>query len=168
MRFDAKLICISPLTEEAMSAIAGYWDAIGVKTEGLVLEYAAVFRPQLVARTESYPYIGGRRAQNTLPWDWPRGVQTTTLTRGGFGMAIEIPFILDAFRATNAEPDAAKRIEINNGLADDMYYWMPQAGIHTLPQHITVNPRAIKEWKMRDGFEAHYIEGPELIVPADR
>jgi hypothetical protein len=74
-----------------------------------------------------------------------------------------MPWIAEGFKKANAEADIKKRIEINNEMADRMFNWMPQAGIVTVPQFVTVNPKAIAKWQMRDGFESQLIQGIELI-----
>ena len=151
---------------ELVDAIAGFWDKIGVKTTSSRVAYA-VFRPTVVDRSNKDIYIQSCRHNRGLPWDWPRGAQNTTMTRGGFGCGVEIPFIVETFAAVNAEPDLQKRIELNNGLADNMLYWMPSSGIVAIPNNVVYNPRSIASWEQRDGFEATW-QSPERIVPAVR
>lgn len=147
---------------DMLQAIAGFWDKIGIKTDAQMMDYS-IFRPTVVDRSNSLVYIQGCRHHNTLPWDWPRAPQNSSLTRGGFGCGIEMPWISEGFKAANNEPDVAKRIAINNDMADKMHNWMPQSGIVTVPQFVTVNPKAIAKWQMRDGFESQLIQGIELI-----
>ena len=162
VKFEISFRTFPGFPPEMLQAIAGYWDKIGIKTEAQMMDYA-IFRPTVVDRSNSLVYIQGCRHHNTLPWDWPRAPQNTSLTRGGFGCGIEMPWIADGFKAANNEADAQKRIEINNKMADNMYNWMPQAGIVTVPQFVTANPKSIAKWEMRDGFESQLIHGIELI-----
>jgi len=168
VRFEHKFITFAGFGEEILQGIAGFWEEIGIKTESQIVDYRGVFRPTVVDRTNSLVYIQGCRHNNGLPMDWPRGPQNTSLTRGGFGCGIEMPWIAEAFLAANEEEDAQKRIEINSEVADKMHNWMPQSGIIVQPNGVVVNPRSIKSWQMLDGFESPNIQGPEYIVPVAR
>jgi peptide/nickel transport system substrate-binding protein len=167
-RMDAVLFGASTNANwsEPVEAIAGFWREIGVFTEIQKTDYA-VFRPTVVDRSNSWMFVQSCRHNRGQAWDWPRGEQATSLTRGGFGCGVEIPKILETFRAVNAEPDASARIQLNNGLADYMLEWMPAAGIVALPSNVVFNPRSIESWNMRKGFESFY-NAPERIVPAAR
>lgn len=149
---------------EPVEAIAGYWEEIGVSTTIIKADYS-VFRPSVVDRSNSQIFVQSCRHNRGQPWDWPRGAQATSLTRGGFGCGIEIPRILETLMAVNEEPDIAKRIEMNTDLADYMFEWRPAAGIVRLPSNVVFNPRSIESWDMREGFESIY-NATERIVPA--
>ncbi len=162
VKFEISFRTFPGFPPEMLQAIGGYWDKIGIKTEAQMMDYA-IFRPTVVDRSNSLVYIQGCRHHNTLPWDWPRAPQNSSLTRGGFGCGVEMPWISDGFKAANNEADALKRVQINNTMAENMFNWMPQAGIVTVPQFVTANPKSIAKWDMRDGFEAQLIHGIELI-----
>jgi len=164
IRVEVEMITQPGATEELLDAIGGFWDKVGIKTTRVVSPYAT-YRPQLVARTMDKITLHGCRHNNGLAWDWPRGHQSTSLTRGGFGCSNELPFVLESLQKANAEPDAKKRIEINNQMADQMNFWMPFAGLIQIPKQVIYNPKSISSWEMRDCFECLYI-APERIVPA--
>jgi len=149
---------------EVADAVAGYWRPIGVDTAVLHYDYS-LMRPNLVARSNTIPVAMDCRSAIFLPWDWPRGEEETSLTRGGFGCAIEIPTIAETFFKVNAERDREKRIQLNNELADYMYHWMLKAGVATPEFGVVTNPRAIKEWNMRPSLY-HRTNSFELLVPA--
>ena len=148
--------------------MAGFWENIGIETESQIVDYGGVFRPTVVDRSNSLVYIQGCRHHNGLPFDWPRGAQNTSLTRGGFGCGIEMPWIAEAFLETNKRDDPLERIALNTEVAEKMFFWMPQSGIAVVPNGMIVNPRSISEWQMRDGFESPNFQGPELLRLAPR
>ncbi len=166
--FEHTFLAIANFSEEVQQAIAGYWENIGIKTEIQIVDYSGVFRPTVVDRSNFSVYAQGCRHHNGLPFDWPRGPQNTALTRGGFGCGIEMPFIAEGFVEANSYDDAAKRIEVNTRVAEQMHFWMPQSGIAVVPNGMMVNPKSIDSWQMLDGFESPPIQGPEYIVPVSR
>jgi len=167
-RFKHRFITFAGFGEEILHAVAGFWENIGIETESQIVDYGGVFRPTVVDRSNSVVYIQGCRHHNGLPFDWPRGAQNTTLTRGGFGCGIEMPWIAEAFLETNKRDDPAERIALNTEVAEKMFFWMPQSGIAVVPNGMIVNPRSIANWQMRDGFESPNFQGPELIELASR
>ncbi len=149
---------------EAADVVAGFWDRVGVKTSILKVNYSIV-RPNLVSRSITIPGTQSCRSDIWLPWDWPRGEEETSLTRGGFGCYVESPFVLDIFRRVSVEPDLQKRIELNNQLADYLYHQMLKAGFVIIPSRQVYNPNSIAEWNMRRSPQNEY-NSFEPLVPA--
>jgi ABC-type transport system substrate-binding protein len=150
---------------EIGDAVAGYWEKIGVKTP--VLKYAyAVFRPGLVGRTTVTPMLTScDDGQEQYPWDWPKGLVQTTLTRGGFSCGFETPEIRDFYLRGAAEPDIAKRIAIANEYTDYMYHWALFPGYVSVPSLRFANPKSIASWDMEWGNATNHAEN---IVPVQR
>ncbi|MQF81741.1 MAG: ABC transporter substrate-binding protein [SAR202 cluster bacterium] len=146
-------------------AIGGMWDDIGVLTS--VQNYAYnIIRPSLVQRTQVAPFLKTcGESTSSAPWDWPRGIKMSSMSRGGFSCAQESPEIAGWLVEAQNEPDAAKRIEINNKMAQWMHDWAFAPGVVAVPRTITVNPKSIQSWDMPTAFQASY-RGPEYIVPA--
>ncbi len=153
------------LFSEASEIVAGEWRKIGIDVQ--VLHYAyAVFRPTAVRRSNTTPVVMTCRQNNGgAPWDWPRLEEYTSLTRGGFGCHMELPFALETYRLVSKEPDPKKRIEANNKLADYWYDQMLEIGIASVPDAVAYNPKAIKSWNMRPGIFFN-VNSPENIVLA--
>jgi len=149
---------------ETADVVSGFWQKLGIDITILHYDYS-VFRPSLVARSNTIPMAQSIRANEGLPWDWPRAAEACTLTRGGFGAGWESPLIAEIFLKVAKEPDESKRIEMNNQLADYMYEWMLQAGVVSIPMPVLINPQAIASWDMRTGFE-NIMNSFELLVPA--
>ena len=145
-------------------AVAAFWEDIGIKVE--VLHYAyAVWRPTLVSKSATAPYIDGCAVgcRAASPWDWPRESQASALGRGGKSNSIEIPFITETFQKVSAEPDRQKRIELNNALADYLHEWVTSAGTVAEPLRVTLNPNSLS-WPMERGLRQQ-INTPENIEP---
>ena len=168
IRFKHRFVTMAGFGEEILQAVGGFWENIGIETESQIVDYGGVFRPTVVDRSNSLVYIQGCRHHNGLPFDWPRGPQNTSLTRGGFGCGIEMPWIATAFLEANTKDDPAERIKINTKVAEQMHHWMPQSGIAVVPNGMIVNPKSISAWQMRDGFESANIQGAELLELAPR
>ncbi|MBI4305034.1 MAG: hypothetical protein HY678_01820, partial [Chloroflexi bacterium] len=168
VKFQHRFVTFPGFSPDLLQAIAGSWEKIGIKTDAQMVDYSGVFRPTTVDRSNKLVYIQGCRHHNSLPMDWPRAPQNTSLTRGGFNCGIEMPWIAEGFLLANTKDDPKERVAINTEMANKMHFWMPQSGIVVVPNGMIVNPRSIKEWKMLDGFESPNIQGPEYIVPAPR
>lgn len=150
---------------EIGDAVAGMWGAIGIQTEVLKYAYAA-FRPTVVGRTNTIPWITScDEGRDNMPWDWPKGLVMTTMTRGGFSCGFESPWIAEQFKKQAVEPDITKRIQMTNEWVDYMYHWMLAPGIVAVPAGIMWNPKSIKEWPMRTSVVASF-NNMEEIVPA--
>jgi ABC-type transport system substrate-binding protein len=136
---------------EIGDAVAGFWQAIGIRTEVLKYAYAA-FRPTVVGRTNTIPWITScDEGQEHRPWDWPRGLPMTTMTRGGFSCGFESPWIAQHFLKQALEPDVARRNQMTNEWADHMYTEMLAPGIVAVPGGLMYNPKSIASYTPRIG-----------------
>ncbi|MYF78434.1 MAG: ABC transporter substrate-binding protein [Chloroflexi bacterium] len=165
-RFDMPIYGFTSRIEftEIADAAAGFINQLGIETSVIKIAYS-IIRPSLVGRTNTTPSIQWCRSDLWKPYDWVTGEEETSLTRGGFGCHIEIPFILDTVQKVAAETDPAKRKEYNVALADYLWEQQLKIGIVALPFVSAYNPNAIEDWPMRPGPQAPYTS-PELIVPA--
>jgi peptide/nickel transport system substrate-binding protein len=146
---------------EIGDAIAGFWQELGIDVQ--VLKYAyAVFRPGLVSRGTIVPMLTScDDGAESYPFDWPKGLVQTSLTRGGFSCGFESPDILSWYQDSSSEPDRSKRIAINKEYLEYMHNWALFPGFVTVPNTNFANPKHIKEWPMHKG--ASY-NSPENIV----
>ena len=135
---------------------------MGIKTDVLHFAYA-VWRPGLVAKSATAPFIDGCAVgcRAAAPWDWPRESQASALGRGGKSNSIEIPFITETFQKVSAESDRQKRIELNNKLADYLHEWVTSAGTVAEPLLMTLNPNTLA-WPMERGLRRRF-NSPENI-----
>ena len=101
---------------EIGDAIAGFWEDVGIRVE--VLKYAyGVFRPGLVSRSTVVPMLTScDDGKESYPFDWPKGLVQTTLTRGGFSCGFESPEILAWYEAAASEPDRRRTHPYQQGV----------------------------------------------------
>ncbi len=146
---------------EIGDAIAGFWEDIGISVK--VLKYAyGVFRPGLVSRSTVVPMLTScDDGKESYPFDWPKGLVQTTLTRGGFSCGFESPEILGWYQAAAREPDREKRIAINQEYLAYMHNWALFPGYVTVPNAWFANPNHVAEWPMHLG---NSYNSPENIV----
>lgn len=165
VRFEMPLYGFSTNRDWAETAdiVSGFFNAIGVKTSVIKSAYAIV-RPSLVGRTNTTPATQSCRSDTLVPWDWVRGEEETSLTRGGFGCHMESPEILRLVRAVAGAVDRADRIRFNNELAEYMSYQALKIGVVGLPSLSIANPKSIAEWKMTLGDGVS--NSPENIIAA--
>jgi len=150
---------------EIADATAGFLTEVGIEVSVFKVAYAIV-RPSLVARATTTPATQWCRSDVYVPYDWVRGEEETSLTRGGFGCHMESPFILDVVQQVAAEPDPEKRIALNLTLADYLHHQQLKIGLIALPMVSVYNPKSIASWDMRPAPQGP-SNSPERIVPVN-
>ena len=152
---------------EIQSAIGAMWGEIGITTSLDRRDYGT-WRPTVVDRSQNQPFLsacGGTDARDSVPWDFPKGVTYSSLSRGGFSCAVEIPFVLEKSLEAAIEPDRSRRVAINTELAN--YYseqWLVP-GIVVVPEPLVWNPKKIASWEMRANASGTHIVSLDTIVP---
>ena len=125
---------------------------IGIKTSVLKFPYA-VFRPALVGRSATIPRItAGDDGQTIFPFDWPKGIEESSLSRGGYCMCYEAEWISEIYLAVGAEPDFKKRIALNKQYFENQRFWALKPGVIAIPALTTYNPNSIEEWVLEPSF----------------
>ena len=150
------------ISGEIADAVAGFWQELGISVEVQKGAYA-IFRPSVVGRTNTIPWLtscGEGRDGN--PWDWPKGVQMSSRSRGGFSCGFETPFAANQYGLAAANPDKAERIELMNGTANYLWEQSLNPGVVSVPLSIVYNPNAIAEWPMRPDWRSGW-NAPEYI-----
>ncbi len=136
------------LGPEIVDALSGMMAKIGIDSQVQKYPYA-IYRPGLVGRTATIPRLtSGDDAQTTYPFDWPKGLEESSLSRGGYCLCYESPEISRIFLAVAAEPDEQKRIELSNQYFDYQAFWSLKVGVVAIPLFTTYNPNSIEEWAM--------------------
>jgi ABC-type transport system substrate-binding protein len=157
------------LRAETAEAIGAMWaQNLGLDVEVLSTDYSTTWRPGLVARQHSIPFINScDDGRFPRPWDWPVGLTTSSLSRGGFSCAFESELIRDKWLESAATADLNGRIAITNEVADYVHNWMLIPGTVTIPVLLVYNPKSMRSWNMRPSLGGP-ISSPENIVPAPR
>jgi hypothetical protein len=137
-------------TRAALSdAVGGMLRDIGIDVP--VNHYAyEVWRPGVVTRSAVEPWLDGWSA--LMPYDWPRAIQCSSLSRGGKSRGVEAPQCSEANLMASAEQDYDKRIEINRQFADFMREQALAPGVVIIRTVWTYNPNKIESWAFPMGF----------------
>ncbi len=152
VRFEMPLFISSGhsggLGEEIGDAIGGMMSEIGIQTEVLKFPYA-VYRPGLVNRSATVPRMtSGDDGQTIYPFDWPKGIEESSLSRGGYCMCYEAEWISQIYLDVAKENDPQKRIDLNSQYFDLMHFWALKPGVVAIPNLTVYNPKSIGEWTM--------------------
>ena len=155
---------------EVADAVGAQWKQLGSGMDIAVLKFAySIFRPGLVGRDTTIPWVSECvEGRTQWPFDWPKGVCMTSLTRGGFGCGLESPAIAMWYLQAAREPDKNKRIEINKQVCDYLHYWQLGTGIVAQPVLFTYNPRRIKEWTSDIDLSGEPFFGIYRVVPTGK
>ena len=107
------------LTQELMTAIGGIWAAeLGVEVT-LNNSVYSTYRPGLVARTTSEPFVGcGDDANTSMPYDWARGFVMSSWSDGGYGVGMEIPFAAKNYAEVALMTDKELRNAANESFSE--------------------------------------------------
>jgi ABC-type transport system substrate-binding protein len=156
------------IRQEMAQAVGAMWQQnLGLNVTVQSYEYS-VFRPTIVDRSASIPFMNScDDGRFPRPWDWPVGLVTSSLSRGGFSCGLEAPLIRDNFLKSANEGDIVKRRALTDEVADYFYTEMLMPSTVTFPVVLVYNPRSIAEWNMRPSLSGP-ITSPELIVPGAR
>ena len=118
--FDMSNVWTGPpgLTSEIMTAIGGIWSTeLGVNVTLNNAVYST-YRPSLVARTSSEPFVGcGDDANTSMPYDWARGFVMSSWSDGGYGVGMEIPWAAANYAEVALMTDKALRSSTNEAFA---------------------------------------------------
>jgi ABC-type transport system substrate-binding protein len=150
------------ISGEIADAVAGFWQELGIGVEVQKGAYA-IFRPSVVGRTNTVPWLtscGEGRDGN--PWDWPKGVQMTSRSRGGFSCGFETPFAAEQYGKAAANPDKNERISLMNETANYLFEQSLNPGVVSVPLSVVYNPNSIAEWPMRPDWRSGW-NAPEYI-----
>jgi len=141
---------------ELGEAIAGSWlKELGINTNLDRITYTK-YRPGLVQRTTStYFMSAGDEGKTGFPVHWPKGMQGSAITDGGWGPGFEDPFYSKHFFKMNAEPDADKRMAMTEEYFDHVFDVMLQPCIVEAPYHPMYDPKQIAEWTMHPSMNGN-------------
>ncbi|HIF12024.1 MAG TPA: hypothetical protein EYQ82_03235 [Dehalococcoidia bacterium] len=107
------------LTQELMTAIGGIWAAeLGVNVT-LNNSVYSTYRPGLVARTTSEPFVGcGDDSNTSMPYDWARGFVMSSWSDGGYGVGMEIGFAAENYAKVALMTDKDERNAANEAFSE--------------------------------------------------
>jgi ABC-type transport system substrate-binding protein len=156
---------------ELGDAVAGFWQQLGPKMDVSVLKFNyTIYRSGVVGRSTIIPWVCEcDEGRTQWPFDWPKAMVMTSLTRGGFGCGNESPEIAQWFlEASDPSKTSEERIEINKSVCDYLNYWQVGTGWIATPVIWTYNPKSIADWPTSVEFWGKMFYDAFRIVPADR
>lgn len=128
---------------------AGWQENLGVKVNLIKTEYGT-FRPGLVARTNKTPFTGcGDENHSNFPFDWAHGFVKSSISAGGYGVGMEIPWAAETYLQMAGEADKAKREELSTAFYNNNREWAMCVGVFEFPLWPAYNVDQVAEWDQR-------------------
>ena len=128
---------------------AGWQENLGVKVNLIKTEYGT-FRPGLVARTNKTPFTGcGDENHSNFPFDWAHGFVMSSISAGGYGVGMEVPWAAETYLQMAGEPDKAKREELASAFYSNNREWAMCVGVFEFPIWPAYNVDQIATWDQR-------------------
>ena len=138
------------LSDAVGEVVGGSWkENLGVSLNLIKTEYHT-FRPGLIARSNKIPFIGcGDENHSNFPFDWAHGFVMSSISAGGYGVAMEIPWAAESYLQMAGEPDKAKREELARAFYTNNREWAMCVGLFEYPIWPVFNPDKIEAWDQR-------------------
>jgi len=152
--------------DEIGDAVTGFWNEVGMKTKLFSDSYGGVYRPMIVARTASQPWLVVGYDGPLAPFDFPRGLLNTTLVHGGASFGAESALFDDLFSRASAEGDIDKRRVLMTEIIDYMTHWVLNPAIVFQPNLVAINPKQIASWNLYRDNQEKTFNNLSSIVPA--
>ncbi len=140
----------SELNSDVGEAVGSAWqENLGVKVNFVKTEYGT-FRPGLVARTNRTPFTGcGDENHSNFPFDWAHGFVMSSISAGGYGVGMEIPWAARIYLAMAAEPDQAAREDLAREFYTNNRREALCVGVFEFPIWPAYDPGDIETWDQR-------------------
>ncbi len=138
------------LNSHVGEAVGAAWQQnLGVKVDMIKTEYGT-FRPGLVARTNKTPFTGcGDENHSNFPYDWAHGFVMSSISAGGYGVGMEIPWAAQTYLNMAGEPDKATREDLAEAFYTNNRHWALCVGVFEFPVWPAYSPDAIAQWDQR-------------------
>ena len=140
----------SELNSDVGEAVGSAWqENLGVKVNFVKTEYGT-FRPGLVARTNRTPFTGcGDENHSNFPFDWAHGFVMSSISAGGYGVGMEIPWAARIYLAMAAEPDQSAREDLAREFYTNNRREALCVGVFEFPIWPAYDPGDIETWDQR-------------------
>ncbi len=128
---------------------ASWQQNLNVKVN-LIKTVYSTYRPGLVSRTTNTPFVGcGDENKSNFPYDWAHGFVMSSISSGGYGVGMEVPFASEAYLSMAAEPDKAKREALSGAFYQANRDEALCVGWYERPLWPVFNPNIIASWDHR-------------------
>ncbi len=156
------------VANELGQAVANTWlNDLNVKVTTLNSNIYSTYRPGLVARTTSEPFIGCGDDNNLgVPFDWARGLVMSSWSDGGYGVGMEVPFAAENYAKVAKETDKAKRVAMQVDFVQKGFDAALCIGIVMNPAVQMYDPKVIAVWEQLPSIEGgmSFMNNLESIV----
>lgn len=139
-----------PLPNEMGEAVgAGWQQELGLDVNYIKTAYST-YRPGLVARTTNTPFIGcGDENHSNFPYDWAHGFVMSSISAGGYGVGMEVPFATEAYTTMAGEPDQATREDLSAAFYEGNRKWALCVGVFETPVWPMYDPNTVVAFDLR-------------------
>ena len=145
------------ITHEFMVVMGGLWSTelnIDVTLNNSAYQ---TYRPGLVARSTSEPFLGcGDDANTSMPYDWARGFVMSSWSDGGYGVGMEVPWAADNYGTVAVMTDKAERLAANIEFSKKGIEEAICIGIVHEPVNTMQDPDVIESYKKLPTAEGNY------------
>jgi peptide/nickel transport system substrate-binding protein len=139
---------------EMIQAVAGVWKAdLNVEVTHNTNVYST-YRPGLVQRTTSEPFVGcGDDSNLGVPFDWARGFVMSSWSDGGYGVGMEVRWAAENYANVAKELDKNKRIQMNTAFVQRGIDSALCIGTVMDPGFEMYDPKVIASWEQLPTIE---------------
>ncbi|MCH8223381.1 MAG: hypothetical protein IH868_08235 [Chloroflexi bacterium] len=127
---------------EIGDTINSTWTQLGINVSQLVEDYGGVISPRMRKREQFLPVLkNGDVNANVFPLDWPYPPVDSSISRPGWGVGFETPYLSTQHFSIRGSQDRAFREEEHMNTADYMIYWQLYNGVYQIPRGVVATDR---------------------------
>jgi ABC-type transport system substrate-binding protein len=154
---------------EVGDTVNSTWSQLGINVSQLVEDYGGVISPRMRRREQFLPVLkNGDVNSSVFPLDWPYPPVDSSISRPGWGVGFESPYLSSQHFAIRGSQDRAYREFEHMETADYMIYWQLYNGVFQIPRGVVSTDRitGIKVEQTHYGGATGY-GNPETITIKD-
>lgn len=127
---------------EVGDTVNSTWSQLGISVSQLVEDYGGVISPRMRRREQFLPVLkNGDVNSSQFPLDWPYPPVDSSISRPGWGVGFETPFLSSKHFEIRGSQDKAFREEGHMETADYMIYWQLYNGVFQIPRGVVATDR---------------------------
>lgn len=127
---------------EVGDTINSTWSQLGISVSQLVEDYGGVISPRMRRREQFLPVLkNGDVNSSVFPLDWPYPPVDSSISRPGWGVGFETPYLSSQHFSIRGSQDRAFREFEHMETADYMIYWQLYNGVFQIPRGVVATDR---------------------------
>ena len=103
---------------------------------------------------------------HVFPLDWPYPPVDSSISRPGWGVGFETPYLSTQHFSIRGSQDRAFREKEHMETSDYMLFWQLYNGVFQIPKGLVTSTR-IKSWNGNQQHYSNISSNPEFIILAD-